>query len=287
MNPYLYSNIGKFERIKPGFSRLSLPWFAPDEEIEYILDALEMVAKQGWKLLPQYEFNSETGEWQHHSKVGHLNRKWLNDIELYSNKFKQNIVQDVPKRPWKYFLQEARKIFATAPAMAKRVHVPDQRTLFTNNSAKIRWFILPFEAKQAMLTPGGVSSSRKIKTPFDPHQFLPPKSLAKNTAIHLEVGSYFGPFNVSPILQKILDKFPRKQQTLPSYTCSSTVTMKSRTASTPGSRKLWFQKPWLSGLTGSSKNLSASKSNLSNAGFNQHCHKEDCNDEEENQARQY
>lgn len=83
MNPYV--NVSKFERLKPGFSRLSLPWFAPDEEIEYILDALEMVSRDGWKLLPQYEFNSENGEWRHHSKIGATGRKWLNDIDFYKS----------------------------------------------------------------------------------------------------------------------------------------------------------------------------------------------------------
>ena len=57
--------LGAFERLKPGFVRLCLPWFAPNEEIEYILTALNEVAVHGWKLLPQYEFNPDTGSWKH------------------------------------------------------------------------------------------------------------------------------------------------------------------------------------------------------------------------------
>ena len=150
MNPYV--DVAPFERIKPGFARLSLPWFAPEEEIIYILDALEMIAKDGWKLLPQYEFDNETGNWQHHSKIGQMNRKWLNDINLYTEQSNQEN-HDFEPKSWNDLILEAQKTLASARSMAKRVHVEDQRSLFSNGGAKLRWFILPYEAKQALLYP--------------------------------------------------------------------------------------------------------------------------------------
>ena len=36
-----------------------------DEDVDFILDAVKMVAEHGWKLLPHYMFNPETGEWRH------------------------------------------------------------------------------------------------------------------------------------------------------------------------------------------------------------------------------
>ena len=68
---------GAFERLKPGFVRLCLPWFAPNEEIDYIRTSLYDLSRQGWKLLPQYEFNPGTGSWKHHlhSPVN-LARNW-------------------------------------------------------------------------------------------------------------------------------------------------------------------------------------------------------------------
>ena len=41
------------EAIRPGFCRINLPYFASDTVIDYILDAIDMVATHGWKLLPQ------------------------------------------------------------------------------------------------------------------------------------------------------------------------------------------------------------------------------------------
>ena len=55
------------EILRPGFARLNLPWFSTDEEIDFIIDALEFVANHGWKFMPQYIFNNETGEWHHHT----------------------------------------------------------------------------------------------------------------------------------------------------------------------------------------------------------------------------
>ena len=55
------------EILRPGFTRLNLPWFSTDEEIDFVIDALEFVANHGWKFMPQYIFNNETGEWHHHT----------------------------------------------------------------------------------------------------------------------------------------------------------------------------------------------------------------------------
>ena len=49
-----HSEYSSYEILRPGFARLNLPWFASQEQIEFILDALEMIAEKGWTLLPQY-----------------------------------------------------------------------------------------------------------------------------------------------------------------------------------------------------------------------------------------
>jgi len=55
--------------LRPGFARISLPYFMSDSEIAFVLEALKMVATEGWKLLPQYIINPETGEWRHNSNT--------------------------------------------------------------------------------------------------------------------------------------------------------------------------------------------------------------------------
>ena len=53
--------------LRPGFSKISLPFCISDADLGFILEALKMVATEAWKLLPQYILNPETGEWRHHS----------------------------------------------------------------------------------------------------------------------------------------------------------------------------------------------------------------------------
>lgn len=55
------------EILKPGFARFNLPYFAPDEEIDFIIKAVTAIAKHGWEMLPYYKMNPETGGWHHHS----------------------------------------------------------------------------------------------------------------------------------------------------------------------------------------------------------------------------
>lgn len=55
------------EILKPGFSRLNLPYFVSDEEIDFIIRAVTAIAKHGWEMLPYYKMNPETGGWHHHS----------------------------------------------------------------------------------------------------------------------------------------------------------------------------------------------------------------------------
>ena len=53
-----------------------------DSEIAFVLEALKMVATEGWKLLPQYIINPETGEWRHNSNTVRVTYT-LNDAFLF------------------------------------------------------------------------------------------------------------------------------------------------------------------------------------------------------------
>ncbi len=58
--------IGKgFSGIKPGWCRISLHYVMDDIEADYILDAVEFVANQGYRFLPLYDFDVNTGAWMH------------------------------------------------------------------------------------------------------------------------------------------------------------------------------------------------------------------------------
>ena len=43
--------------LRPGFVRVNLPYFYDDETCDYIINAVDMVATHGWRLLPQVLFS--------------------------------------------------------------------------------------------------------------------------------------------------------------------------------------------------------------------------------------
>ncbi|TMW63040.1 hypothetical protein Poli38472_005658 [Pythium oligandrum] len=67
--------------LRAGFSRISFPYFMPDNEVDYILQALHFVADEGWKFLPFYQFNHKNGAWKHHTRFNKFpNRKWISNF---------------------------------------------------------------------------------------------------------------------------------------------------------------------------------------------------------------
>ncbi|XVF14904.1 hypothetical protein REPUB_Repub09cG0100600 [Reevesia pubescens] len=54
---------------KPGWTRVSFPYYMSNEEFEFILAALEFVAIYGQRFLPLYHFNLRTGSWTFKKKA--------------------------------------------------------------------------------------------------------------------------------------------------------------------------------------------------------------------------
>ena len=48
--------------LRVGFTRFNFNYFATDEEVDYILDGVEFVARYGWMFLPFYEVD-KVGHW--------------------------------------------------------------------------------------------------------------------------------------------------------------------------------------------------------------------------------
>jgi selenocysteine lyase/cysteine desulfurase len=57
------------EGIKPGWVRVNFNYFISEEVFSFILDAVDLVASQGWKLAPQYRFDALSGRWTHCSRA--------------------------------------------------------------------------------------------------------------------------------------------------------------------------------------------------------------------------
>lgn len=53
------------EGVKPGWTRLNFNYFISEEVFDFLIEALHLVAEHGWKLLPDYRFDPESGLWWH------------------------------------------------------------------------------------------------------------------------------------------------------------------------------------------------------------------------------
>lgn len=53
------------EGIKPGWVRVSFNYFISETVFDYILQAVELIAAHGWRLLPQYRFHADRSRWVH------------------------------------------------------------------------------------------------------------------------------------------------------------------------------------------------------------------------------
>ena len=51
------------------FTRLSFPYYTSDTSFAYVLAAVHLLAGEGWKLLPAYRFDPDTGLWEHRDRV--------------------------------------------------------------------------------------------------------------------------------------------------------------------------------------------------------------------------
>ncbi len=56
------------EGIKPGWVRLTLPFYASEDDVDYLLSAVEFVAEHGRTFVPLYELDWRTGVWRHRER---------------------------------------------------------------------------------------------------------------------------------------------------------------------------------------------------------------------------
>ena len=56
---------GGCEGIKPGWVRVNFNYFLSDAVADYVVDAVRLVARDGWRLLGDYLFDPLTGRWRH------------------------------------------------------------------------------------------------------------------------------------------------------------------------------------------------------------------------------
>ena len=131
------------EGIKPGWTRVSFNYFISETVFQYLVDAVDLVASDGWKLLPEYRFEPTSGLWRHH--LGPVEPPLrLTDLS-YSAETGELVRPAVPdvragEDALAGYLAEARSRFAAAPAWTESDPHPGA---LSAEFEHLRWFDLP------------------------------------------------------------------------------------------------------------------------------------------------
>ena len=124
------------EGIKPGWTRVNFNYFISEAVFEFILDGVDLVAKEGWRLLPAYDFDPMTGIWTHGSGVTEA------PLSLGNISYEGSSAVDVPGAPesiLQSYLEEARDFLHRAP----EGFPPPSSDVYSEDFEALRWFALP------------------------------------------------------------------------------------------------------------------------------------------------
>jgi len=130
--------------LRPGWVRLNFNYFISEDEFNYLLGALELVAEHGWKLLPWYYYDASQGVWRHHK---HPAQKTDLMASLDWQKIIDSIIDEsslktvVSENDLGSYLQAARDLLLEVEPPAV---VTDPE--LDKKHQDLRWFIQPGEA---------------------------------------------------------------------------------------------------------------------------------------------
>jgi selenocysteine lyase/cysteine desulfurase len=132
------------EGIKPGWVRVNFNYFISEPVFQYMLDAVNLTASEGWRLLHHYDFNPNTGLWRH---AGGLSEPPMSLHDVTYDDGRMTYVRrrrNEPESRLPEYLAEARRIFAEAkPEEAE----PRADLELTSDFEHLRWFPLPGEVR--------------------------------------------------------------------------------------------------------------------------------------------
>jgi len=133
--------------LKPGWVRVNLNYFLTDTVADYLIDAIDLLAADGWRLLEDYRFDPAGGLWVH--RAGQVERPLrLTDVRytLHGAMTYPRSGGGTPVSALPGYLAQARQIFAAAPADGGTLErTPRDRSgsCLDRSTADLQWFELP------------------------------------------------------------------------------------------------------------------------------------------------
>jgi selenocysteine lyase/cysteine desulfurase len=121
--------------MRPGWVRLNFNYFINEETFDYLLKAIEYVSLHGWKLLPFYQFDADSGTWRYQGTKMKLDTLCLES--LFTEAQQPTMVSE---KPLSEYLDEALNELNRIDESRVRYSLP-----LPESANKLRWFVLPQE----------------------------------------------------------------------------------------------------------------------------------------------
>ncbi|HEU0213011.1 MAG TPA: aminotransferase class V-fold PLP-dependent enzyme [Jiangellaceae bacterium] len=130
------------EGIKPGWTRVNFNYFIAEEAFRYVVEAVHLIATAGYRLLPDYTFDPDTGLWRHRDATPGP-ALCLDDVHYRADGTLSCPRPDgsPTRRPLSDYLDEARKILDTLPDPPD--DADDLAVRVSAGFERLRWFELP------------------------------------------------------------------------------------------------------------------------------------------------
>ena len=119
-----------YSGLKPGWTRLSFPYYLSTEEFRFILSAIEFIAVFGHRFIPLYRFDWITGSWTFRKQAikYHIMREELSlgtePLQHQSDKPKLTDKMSKPEvnhEKFETYLESAKKIALSLPDVSNHI----------------------------------------------------------------------------------------------------------------------------------------------------------------------
>ncbi|XP_013394521.1 uncharacterized protein LOC106161982 [Lingula anatina] len=150
------------EKIRTGCTSVYISYVLPNHTVDFVLGAVDQVAKHGWKLLPLYEYNTSLGVWKHRHFQFSLDslkdiRYKLGGMKVNNNSISQHF--RAGKETLREILAETSSIFEEAYLICKNSDAEgDPKLDIEEEQRDLIWFLQPSQALRML----------KSKTPRQP-----------------------------------------------------------------------------------------------------------------------
>jgi len=132
------------EGIKPGWVRVNFNYFISEAVFDYVVEAVKLAAREGWRLLPDYRFDPRSGIWHHRAGPAEPPLR-LGDVHFGADGVVRypSAHHRAPESALAGYLEEARRLLAGIPAAP--ASSPSGPSAMSERFEALRWFELPPE----------------------------------------------------------------------------------------------------------------------------------------------